>query len=248
MLPTPETHNPTDETRFRELSSEAIIETIEVLSQRIFERFPNSGLCGASKRLLSIGNQTKQQIHTILRPIFLLRAGIVLLVSVIIVGIVGTIYTFEIPQSGFNLFNFIQVLEAGINDIVLIGALIFFLATFELRIKRRRTLSAIHQLRSMAHIVDMLQLKKDPERVFSPEQRTASSPAERFTAHELNRYLDYCSELLSLTGKLAALYAQHFNDAVVLAAVTEVEALTTNLEQKVWQKLMILHAASQSSG
>jgi len=28
----------------------------------------------------------------------------------------------------------------------------------------------------------------------------------------LCRYLDYCSELLSLTGKLAALYAQSFSD------------------------------------
>ena len=57
---------------------------------------------------------------------------------------------------------------------------------------------------------------------------------------ELSRYLDYCSEMLSLTGKVAALYIQDFDDEVALAAVNEVEDLTTGLSRKIWQKLMIL--------
>ncbi len=58
---------------------------------------------------------------------------------------------------------------------------------------------------------------------------------------ELGRYLDYCSEMLALTGKLAALYVRNFNDVVALAAVTEVETLTTGLSRKIWQKMMIVH-------
>jgi poly-beta-hydroxyalkanoate depolymerase len=61
------------------------------------------------------------------------------------------------------------------------------------------------------------------------------------SAYELTRYLDYCSEMLSLAGKVAALYAQNFPDAVVLAAVNEVETLTTGLSRKIWQKIMILN-------
>jgi hypothetical protein len=59
---------------------------------------------------------------------------------------------------------------------------------------------------------------------------------------ELSRYLDYCSEMLSITGKIAALYIQDFDDDGALAAVNEVESLTTGLSRKIWQKLMILYA------
>jgi hypothetical protein len=62
------------------------------------------------------------------------------------------------------------------------------------------------------------------------------------TLFELSRYLDYCSEALSLTGKVAALYVQRFDDAVALDAVNEVEQLTTGLSRKIWQKLTVLYA------
>ena len=64
------------------------------------------------------------------------------------------------------------------------------------------------------------------------------------TAFELGRYLDYCSEMLSLTGKVAALYAQDLDDPVVVEAVNDIEMLATNLSRKVWQKIAILQAAT----
>jgi len=48
--------------------------------------------------------------------------------------------------------------------------------------------------------------------------------------------------MLSLTGKVAALYVQHFDDAVAVAAASEVESLCTGLSRKIWQKIMILEA------
>ena len=60
---------------------------------------------------------------------------------------------------------------------------------------------------------------------------------------ELGRYLDYCSELLSVTSKLAALLVQYFNDEVLLGAVNEIEALTTGLSGKIWQKIRLLERA-----
>ena len=53
-------------------------------------------------------------------------------------------------------------------------------------------------------------------------------------------YLDYCSELLALTSKLAALHAQYLEDPVVLNAVNDIESLTADLSRKIWQKLTIL--------
>ena len=67
-----------------------------------------------------------------------------------------------------------------------------------------------------------------------------SSPARELSASELGGYLDYCSELLSVISKLAALQVQHFHDAVTLAAVNEIETLTTGLSSKIWQKITLL--------
>jgi len=65
------------------------------------------------------------------------------------------------------------------------------------------------------------------------------------TAFELTRYLNYCSEMLSLTNKLAAVYAQHLPDSVVIDAVNDIETLTTNLSGKIWQKITIIDAAKR---
>ena len=127
------------------------------------------------------------------------------------------------------------------NKVVLIGAAIFFLVTFENRIKRKRALAALHELRSLAHVIDMKQLTKDPARLVQQVILTPSSPKSTMTAYELTRYLDYCTEMLSLTGKVAALYAQEFRDDVVLSSVNDLENLTTGLSRKIWQKILILH-------
>jgi hypothetical protein len=57
---------------------------------------------------------------------------------------------------------------------------------------------------------------------------------------ELGRYLGYCSELLALTSKIAALYIQKFNDDITLHSVGEVEKLCSSVSGKIWQKLWIV--------
>ncbi len=145
-------------------------------------------------------------------------------------------------DSRIGLTELVQVVEAGINDIVLIGAAIFFLMTVETRYKRGRALASIHELRSIAHIIDMHQLTKDPERITNKNYSTTeASPKSNMSKFELRRYFDYCSEMLSLTGKIAAVYVQEFNDSVALASVNEVETLCTGLSRKIWQKVSILN-------
>ncbi|RVD39812.1 hypothetical protein EN746_32970, partial [Mesorhizobium sp. M8A.F.Ca.ET.023.02.2.1] len=59
-------------------------------------------------------------------------------------------------------------------------------------------------------------------------------------AADLARYLDYCSEMLSITGKIAALFAQSVNDAVVIDGVNDIENLASNLSRKIWQKITLI--------
>ena len=99
----------------------------------------------------------------------------------------------------------------------------FFVFSVENRVKRNRALFAIHELRSLAHIVDMHQLTKDPERAVAGWISTESSPQVTLSVFELKRYFDYCSEMLSLISKIAALYVQDFPDPIAIQAVDEVE-------------------------
>ena len=62
-------------------------------------------------------------------------------------------------------------------------------------------------------------------------------------AARLSRYLDYCSELLSLVTKLAALYGQALSDGVVFGAVNDIESLVGGLQRKIWQKISLLESA-----
>lgn len=230
---------------FLSLDADEIVRTIDTLSRRIEERFPGAGLGRVCGELLAIARHARERAQWIARPILALRVATVGLAVLIVAGLGLMLTRLQPPAGGFEIGQFIQVLEAGINDLVLIGAAIFFLGTLEGRIKRRRALRALHELRSIAHIIDMHQLTKDPERTIGDAPvapATESSPPRRMTPLELGRYLDYCSEMLSLTGKVAALYVQHFDDSVALQAVNEIEDLTTGLSSKIWQKLMILSA------
>ena len=46
--------------------------------------------------------------------------------------------------------------------------------------------------------------------------------------------------MLSLTAKTAALCAEHSADGVVLETISTIETLTTELSNKIWQKISLL--------
>lgn len=231
---------------YNTLNADRILATIERLAKRVEERFPCSGLSGVAGELRSISLTSRARVQEASRPIVWVRVLNAILLAAIVGVVLASLYRFDWSVDDFGLLEGIAVLEAALNDVVLIGAGIFFLVTIETRIKRGRFLRALHELRSIAHVIDMHQLTKDPEHVLAQKLAdTASSPKRAMSSAELGRYLDYCSEMLSLTGKLAALYVQNFNDSVVLSSVNEIESLTTGLSRKVWQKLMIVYSRDQ---
>lgn len=230
---------------YRQLDEQRIVETIRALHQRIEERFPNSSLGKLAADLHQVANETVSRIEWIQRPHLPLRFGVWTLTVAIVALFLGMLLHYN--QSRLADFpTFLQALDSGLSSLVYIGAAILFLVTWETRIKRVRTLRAIHELRAMAHIVDMHQLTKDPERAFKIGPDTASSPKRSLSPFELSRYLDYCSEALSLMSKIAALYVQGFQDSVVLDAVDDLEDLTIGISRKVWQKITLIDVMSRS--
>jgi len=224
--------------------SEAVpeVDTIGTLCRRIDERFPDSGLGNVCRELLTIAGESQKRSAWIAKPQRPLRIIVWILLIIMAGGLITILTHAGWPRGGFELVGLVQGLEAALNITILLGAAALFLVTVEVRIKRKRALKAIHELRALAHVIDMHQLTKDPEPLRVHGQATPSSPKRTLRAPELIRYLDYCSEMLSLIGKLAALYVQKFDDPVALAAVNEVEDLTTGLSRKIWQKIMIVNA------
>jgi len=231
---------------YRTIRADEIIRTATRLVERVRARFPDSGLAKVAEEILAVARETDERCRLIRRPHLLLRLGVVILI------VLGAGLAFLVvrnvrrDEAVWDASNFIQASESLLGDVVFLGAAIAFLVTLENRVKRGRALSAINELRALAHIIDMHQLTKDPEMVLAHHAPTAASPARNMTPFELNRYLDYCSEMLALVSKIAALYVQSFPDSQALAAVDAIESLTTELSQKIWQKIMILDRYSSS--
>lgn len=151
-----------------------------------------------------------------------------------------TISSLEAGASVGRFDDLLALLETGMQDLVFLGLGMLFLVSLEGRLRRRDALRGLHELRSMAHVIDMHQLTKDPEVLLTPERRAAHSPDRIDDRFALGRYLDYCSEMLSLTAKLAALYAQDSQDPVVLDGVRDIQQIAGQLSAKIWQKIVIL--------
>src|SRR6185436_10432087 len=212
---------------YRALDPETVIDTIRVLHQRVSERFPGAGLGGVCAELLTLARENSNRAEKISGRNVPLRVGIFVLLLAGAVGLAWIVSLFyRYPLSAENVYTVLQGLEAGANLLVLMGAGIFFLFRIEERLKRRDALKALHELRSIVSIAG----------------KTASSPARTLSRIEVARYLDYCSEMLSLTSKVAVLFAQGFPEPTVTEAVSDIERISAGLSQKIWQKIIILEA------
>jgi len=238
-------------TELNSLDPKEILKTAEILRKRIAERFPGSGLSKVGDQLVLLASRAGATSTRIKKPNLRVRAiSYVVIALLLVLPVAGSLLAIgSLDRSrGITWAELVQVIEAGTNDLVLLGAAIYFLVSYETRFKRGKVVKALHQLRTLAHLIDVHQLTKTPEVLGNEGLRTESSPKRTFTAFELGRYLDYCTEMLSLTGKIAALYGDGFDDAETLEAVNEIEELTIGLQTKIWQKLILLQELEEARG
>jgi hypothetical protein len=229
----------------RLLNEEKLLETGERLRQRIAERFPGSGLSEVAAELVQLTRESVARAESIRQPNLYLRTGLVLVGLLAAAGIAEHFWTSADPRTGLN--QLLQFLDATKGIAAYLAAAAIFLVTLEVRFKRRKALRAVHELRAMAHLIDMHQLSKDPERVGAPEGPRMES-GRAMTVEEIGYYLNYCTQLLSIVSKIGQLYVQDFPDATAKAAVDQFESLATGLSSKIWQKIMILDRIKAGSG
>jgi hypothetical protein len=212
-----------------------VIATIEKLRHRVHERFGERGLYRVSGQLLSIAKADVRIVGNIGRRYIWLRLFILLTLAAAAAAVWDLLPQFDFSTSTKTL----EGIDATTHLVALTAGAILGLVTLEQRLKRRRALAALHELRSIVHVIDMHQLTKDPSK-FVVGSTTPSSPPVELDEFEMTRYLEYCSEMLSLTSKVAVLFGQALDDASVAEVVSDIEYVSDALSQKMWQKIMIL--------
>jgi hypothetical protein len=84
----------------------------------------------------------------------------------------------------------VSATESLLNELIFISFALFFLVNLEGRLKRKSALKSIHMLRSLAHVIDMHQLTKDPVMVLPAPGCKHGSPIDEPVG---DPYLDYCT-------------------------------------------------------
>jgi hypothetical protein len=213
---------------YKHLRADKLIDTADRLASRIVGRFPEANL---GKVAVAVADLTRNAVATaerINRPNWKLRVGLIGLAAFILaaagvsVAVIATFYR-------EHLFEIGRVLSGA--GLWLGGAFVFFW-TLETRLRRGKVVKALHELRGLAHIIDLHQMSKDPD--CGPD----SDPA--YNLGGLVAYLGLCGELLALLSKIGQLYVEDFPDGTTLAAVDQLENLTAALSQKIWQKATLM--------
>ncbi|MFN7496182.1 MAG: hypothetical protein ACK51R_03880 [Hyphomonadaceae bacterium] len=231
---------------YRTIDANLVLQTLEKLRLRIGERFPQAGLGQVCAELAVLAGDTQARVIGLAKPTIWIRVGVGLVLAAGASLATYGIHAISFRSGEAEILPLVSALESAVNLLLVVGAGVFSLTSLEARLKRHTAMRALHELRSIIHVIDMHQLTKDP--VMFGATRTKASPDHKLSPFELVRYLDYCSEMLSLSGKLAALYAQDFNDPDVIEAASDIEQLATNLSQKVWQKITIVQASNPAMG
>lgn len=231
--------------QYRHLEPGLIVRTIEALHDRVLTRFPDSGLRQVVGELVQTGQETAKRAKRLTRPMLLMRIPILAGTLLGLGGLAYIVLSLDIIAltRRADPISLTQGMESVVNLVIVVGAFVWSLWKLEDGVRRGRVMKALHEFRSLAHVIDMHQLTKDPTIVLGP------GPAEhRMSQFALARYLDYCAEALALIGKLAALYAAETDDPEVVRAVNEIETLTTDMGRKIWQKITILGDLEERAG
>ena len=219
-----------------------IQKTCKNLYYRIEERFPKSCLLNICNDLLVILLTIDKRVKQIQKPQIFYRFLASLFIVCSIVAFIGLFVSNKL-RTDMSIAYFFQMIDSGLNTVLLIAVGFISIVTLERRKKRFKIIKAINKLRSLAHIIDSAQLTKDPHRL-NKVNSTEHSPTHEFITSSflLNRYLDYCSEMLSLISKIGFLYVQNFEDPDANDAMNDLESLCNGLERKIWQKIIITNS------
>ena len=169
----------TDERRYEHLDVGSVVATADAVQARIAARFPERQLGAvagavraAAARAAAAGE--RPPVRRLSRLVCALLAAAV--VAGTLVALVIVVRDAVAAADGRASFDWLPVIESAVNDVAFAGIATFFLLTVSQRMDRHAIIAELHGLRSLAHVIDMHQLTKDPEFLLSPGRQTPHSP------------------------------------------------------------------------
>ena len=115
-----------DVRHYKHLVSEKIEAQAGFLVQRISERFPDSSLLQVAIEMHEVASQTRRRITFFSKPILWLRLLIGALILLILAVVIAVVLSFGAPDLVLDFETLVQLLESGVNDLVLSDSLSSF--------------------------------------------------------------------------------------------------------------------------
>lgn len=228
---------------FRHIEAVRLRETTLWLEKRIRATFPGRSLGQLAYDLRDLVGDVEARCAAIAKPNWPLRLLVGVAMTTLVALLAATFRGMHWSVQESSWAELLQGVEAGLNELVMVGLVILFLSSLETRWKRGRALAGLSELRGVAHVIDLHQMTKDPQ--IAAARRAEGEEVDLLDPRDLAQYLSFCADLLSIVGKAAALYGQVLDDGVVLATVDEVESLSARAAGKIWQKLALVQAAER---
>ncbi|HTI51657.1 MAG TPA: hypothetical protein VL475_11920 [Planctomycetaceae bacterium] len=208
------------------LDADKIVETAKNLAVDIAARLPGSTLAALGEELSNIAIATSERARRARRPILtirLLSAAAIAAALFVLWYLAGHVHA----RWEFGTINEVfDGLHTGFELLVLIVGALWFCATLEARIKRKKALGFIEELREFIHVVDVTQLYYTPDLYRS---RVGEAPG-KIAIDET--YLLYCTQMLAVISNLAPLYARGTTGDSILRAAADVEMLAIAVTTK----------------
>jgi hypothetical protein len=207
-----------------------IVETADHLARRVGEKLPDSNLAGLGAELVQLSRQTEERAREARRPILAIRIASILAVCGTLIGLWYLARHIHVRWEFGTITEVFEATDAGFNLLVILAGVLWSFLTLEARIKRRKALASIEELRDFVHVIDITQLYYTPD-LYDP------NPANSPTSLNLDyTYLLFCTEMLALISNLAPLYTRGAAGDSILRAVFDVEMLANAISAKLLSK------------
>src|SRR5262249_11760288 len=129
-----------------------IIETAEDLARRVSDKLPGRRLAGFAVELAQIARQTDGRAREARRPVLAIRLASALAAAGSLLGLWYLASHIHARWEFGTVAELFEAADAGFNLLVVLAGALWFLITLEARIKRRKALESIEELREFIHV------------------------------------------------------------------------------------------------
>ena len=222
------------------LDPDKLCNAIQKLQRLVKKRFPKSTFYKTTMKLSEVAEKAKavaKDFGGVKRAIWW---TVIIIAPIALLFLMSSLLLIYLPieskSTQTGLLDYSETIGLFVDWIILsvLGSLAI---RKKYRLNRRKpAMQTLHQLRSIAHLIDLTQHNKNYQTV-----KDKTLPLEkRMSAEDCIRYLNYSSQALSLTGKVAAIMIEDYNDSGVIAAVCELDTICNGISVKIWQKIETL--------